>query len=152
MNESDLTNEFTNSLAFTSWLQVIKTYQTCHNTLTTQLKDLDLSVAQHDVLANINHAGSISQQDLADKLLVVKSNITALLGRLEKRKLIQRETDPNDARSKRVSLTKEGQKLVAESLKRQNTVVAQMAKALSDNDMQQLTQMMQNLRSKLKEL
>ena len=155
MNESDTTlqNSTPNDdLAFSSWIQVIKTYQVCHNTLSKKLKDLDLSVAQHDLLVNIHLAGSISQQDLANKLLVVKSNVTALLHRLEKRNLVTRKTNPNDARSKHVTLSKEGIKLVEESLERQKIVVHQMASALNEVEMKQLSTMMQNLRGKLREL
>ena len=92
------------------WLQVVKVYQTCYSVLSQELKYLDLSVAQHDVLTAIHHEDGLSQQRLAEKLLVVKSNVTALLGRLEARGLIRREVDAQDARVRRVYLTPAGKR------------------------------------------
>ncbi len=81
------------SVGLAGWLQVVKVYQTCYSVLSQELKPLDLSVAQHDVLATIYSEDGLSQQRLAEKLLVVKSNVTALLVRLETRRLIRREVD-----------------------------------------------------------
>lgn len=52
-----------------------------------------------------------SMRDLADRLGCDASNITGLVGRLERRDLVCRVTDPSDGRVKRVHLTPSGQQL-----------------------------------------
>ena len=132
-----------------SWLQVVKAYQTCYSVLSQELKPLDLSVAQHDVLTALHYEDGLSQQRLAEKLLVVKSNVTALLTRLEKRELIRREVDAQDARVKRVYLSSEGQALVERSLEVQCRVVRRMMSALNKGEVAQLEDMMRRVRGVL---
>src|SRR3712207_8018674 len=48
------------------------------------------SNAQFDVLAHVGAAEGITQQQLADSLLVTKGNIAQLLDRMQKRGLIER--------------------------------------------------------------
>lgn len=135
-----------------SWLQVVKAYQVCYSVLSQELKPLDLSVAQHDVLTALHHEDGLSQQRLAEKLLVVKSNVTALLARLEKRELIRREVDAQDARVRRVYLSPEGWALVERSLEVQCRVVRRMMNVLSEEEVAQLEDMMQRVRGVLREV
>lgn len=61
------------------------------------MRDPDLSVTQHDMLVAIGISEGLSEQHLAEKLLVVKSILTALLARLERRGPIRREpAAPNE--------------------------------------------------------
>jgi len=55
-----------------------------------RLRDWDLNVAQFDVLAHVGAAEGISQQALADALLVSKGNVCQLLNRMERGGLIAR--------------------------------------------------------------
>ena len=132
-----------------AWLQVVKSYQTCYAVLSQALKPLDLSVPQHDLLAAVHADDGLVQQHLSKKLLVVKSNVTALLTRLEARGLVRRETDARDARVKRVYLTDEGRALVERSLERQNAVVGQMVSALDVAEIEALEAMMRRIRGQL---
>jgi len=75
------------------------------------LKNWDLSNAQMDLISRIAEAGQLSQQELADKLLVTKGNITQLLKKLETMELIKKE---RDWKIKYISLTEKGQSLYDE--------------------------------------
>jgi DNA-binding MarR family transcriptional regulator len=58
----------------------------------------------------------MSQSDLSRELIMHRSNVTGLVDRLERRRLVQRHDDPDDRRVYRVQLTLAGQDLVREIL------------------------------------
>jgi DNA-binding MarR family transcriptional regulator len=73
-----------------------------------QLKEWDLSYAQFDVIAQIGASTGISQQALAQRLLVTQGNITQLLDKLERRGLVRRCPE---GRTNRLVLTDAGQQV-----------------------------------------
>jgi DNA-binding MarR family transcriptional regulator len=73
-------------------------------------QDFGLSGQQAALLINLLHAEP-SMRELADWLGCDPSNITGLVTRLEKRELVERTEDPDDARVKRVQLTPTGLRL-----------------------------------------
>lgn len=69
-----------------------------------------LTVAQMRVLLTLSEE-RMTQSALAEALHCDTSNLTALLRRLERRRLITRTSSDHDRRSKRVSLTVAGRRL-----------------------------------------
>ena len=69
-----------------------------------------MSVAQFDIIAQLGLSEGISQQELANRLLVTKGNISQLIGKMERRGLIARH---QQGRANALSLTPEGQRLFA---------------------------------------
>ena len=51
---------------------------------------------------------------MGEKTLVTKGTLTGVLERLEARGVLERKVNPADARSQKIGLTKEGQKLFEE--------------------------------------
>jgi DNA-binding MarR family transcriptional regulator len=98
---------------FRNWVAVARACQLVHQTLARELKPLDLKPPHLDIMVNLLRTEGISQQDLAHKLLVGRSNMTMLLPQLEKRGLIERRPDADDRRILRLYLTGAG-KLLAE--------------------------------------
>ncbi|MEO0996821.1 MAG: MarR family transcriptional regulator [Pseudomonadota bacterium] len=120
---------------YDAWIAVVRNYQKCHRALARALDPLDLSVAQHDALAAIGRSEGLTQQALADRLLVVKSNVAALVKRLEARALLRRRPDPADARSNRLHLTRTGRELLRRSLAAQAGVIETMSAVASDAEL-----------------
>lgn len=131
------------------WVEVVKTYNKCHRLLAARLDRLDLSVAKHEVLLAVYRAEGLSQKALADRLLVAKSNVTALLGRLAEDGLVRRERDDRDARGKRVYLTAAGRRLLRRAAREQAVVIALMTEGLSDRDSRQLLRLMRHCGARL---
>ena len=75
---------------FDTWLLVGRTNLKVHRVLNLLLGELDLSLAQHEILVTIRRSSGLTQRELSEQLLVVKSNATALLQKLESRGLIRR--------------------------------------------------------------
>ena len=134
---------------YPDWLEVAKTYARCHRTLTERLAPLDLSVAQHEVLLAVARDEGLSQQILARRLLVVKSNVSAMLRRLESRGLVRRESDQADARGRRVFLTTGGRRLLRKSVAVHADVVRTMTSDLSDAQVSELGRIMRTVGSSL---
>ena len=127
---------------FDVWLHVGRTNLKVHRVLNQLLSTLDLSLAQHEILMTIGQHRGLTQRQLSDKLLVVKSNVSALLKKLEARGLVSRELDSKDSRNKRLSLTDDGERLARKSFELQNKVVDAMASPFSDEDLRQLDSVM----------
>lgn len=73
-------------------------------------QEFGLTGQQAALLLNVSRERP-SMRDLADRLRCDASNITGLVGRLEKRDLVSRVSDASDGRIKRVHLTPEGKRL-----------------------------------------
>lgn len=80
------------------------------------LADYDLSISQFAILEALYHLGTLSQRDLAEKLLKSTGNMSIVLKHLEKRGLISRVRNPDDNRYMRVCLTPEGEALLTSFL------------------------------------
>lgn len=96
----------------------IKTYLSIRvlGRLLTKLAALDIE--QHDilpayygVLLALQDCEHCSLTDLKIQLLVSRSNMSALLDRMQRDGLIQRERDPEDRRKLRISLTPQGRRI-----------------------------------------
>ncbi len=119
-----------------SWLSVVKCYLKCQKVMNTKLAKIDLTAAQHELLMNINHKPGSSQQQISDRLLVVKSNTSALLNKMQQRDLIERRKDPDDARNHQLHLTPIGEEKLKQSMAIQIEVVQAMTSVLSDAEIQ----------------
>src|SRR5215831_20431170 len=74
-----------------------------------------LSLSQFDVLATLWHSEGITQQELAERLLVTKGNVVGLIDRVGAAGWVERRPDPEDRRANRLYLTDSGRKLLAEA-------------------------------------
>ncbi|WP_456274974.1 MarR family winged helix-turn-helix transcriptional regulator [Bacillus sp. AK031] len=90
------------------WHRIVKIYKNNTKATNLLLSELNLSNAQFDVISRVAESGVLSQQELAEKLLVTKGNITQLLQKLEQMKLIKKE---KEWKTNYISLTVEGKEL-----------------------------------------
>ncbi len=119
-----------------TWLRVGRTNLKVHRALNQLLGELDLSLAQHEILVTVCRQPNLTQQELADRLHVIKSNATALLKKLEARGLVTRTTDTADSRINRLGLTRSGRTLVEKSFAVQARVIEAMASVMSDEELE----------------
>ena len=136
---------------YPSWVEVVKTYSKCHRLFSIRLSDLDLSVAQHELLLAVARSEGLSQQTLAGRLLTGKSNVTALLQRLEIRGLVRRESDARDARGRRVFLTPAGRGLMERAVCIHAEVVELMTDGLDDAQVEALGEIMRTVGARIDE-
>ena len=120
---------------FEVWLTIARTYQLCERAISQRVAALGISLAQHDVLANVVHSPGLTQQEIADRLLVARSNVSMLLSSMEKTGLLKRVRDRNDARIRRVFATPRGREIAEVTLAAQAEVVERMISAIEQSEL-----------------
>src|SRR2546421_667794 len=110
------------------WLRLARVFQRAERRLVAQLRASNLSLAQFDVLAQISAHEGLTQQELADHLLVTKGNVCQLLDRMEQAELLVRR---QDGRANRVFLTANGRRLVDDALPAHEALIASLLAPLS---------------------
>ncbi|MGL5116746.1 MAG: MarR family winged helix-turn-helix transcriptional regulator [Beijerinckiaceae bacterium] len=130
---------------FRNWIAVGKVNMLVERALNRGLAPLGLKCAQLDVLAAIHRFPGLTQQELADKLLVGRSNMSMLLPDLMRRGLIARLGDARDARVRRLHLTESGDGLAREAFAVQTGVIEAMMGALSPEECDALGDMMRRI-------
>jgi DNA-binding MarR family transcriptional regulator len=133
-----------------AWLNVVEAYGLCDQLLTERLSKVGVPVAEHDVLMALLRNPGATQQQVAKGCFVAKSGVSMLLLKLESAGLVRREADKTDGRIKRTYLSAKGEKLAIKTLKIQQEIVELMAKPLSDNDLNHVATIMENVSARLK--
>jgi DNA-binding MarR family transcriptional regulator len=125
-----------------TWLRLARVFQKIDHASAEHLRGWGLSVAQFDVLAHVGATEGLTQQELADHLLVSKGNICQLLDRLEQSDLIERR---QEGRAKRLFLTKAGHKLFAEVVPAQEQMIARLFSSLAPGEERELLGLLRRL-------
>ncbi|HEX6541032.1 MAG TPA: MarR family transcriptional regulator [Ktedonobacterales bacterium] len=110
----------TRSIAIPAWLRLVRVFQKVDHASVELLRQWDLSVAQFDVLVQVGNTEGMTQQQLADRLLVTKGNVCQLLDRMEQRQLLVRQ---QEGRANRIYLTEAGKSLRVEALPAQEQLI-----------------------------
>jgi len=129
-------------LAVLDWLRLTRVYQKVDRVSVCHLRQYGLSVAQFDVLARVGRAEGLSQQELADALLVTKGNICQLLDRMEEAGLIVRR---QEGRANHLFLTDAGRVLFDDVLPRQEALVGRIFGTLSPAEQSELLALLRRL-------
>ncbi len=108
---------------FRSWVAVARACQLMQQTLARALAHLELKPPHLDILVNLYRFEGISQQELARKLLVGRSNMSMLLPQMEKRGLLERRGDARDKRVLRLYLTEAGKQVAEQAMTIQTALI-----------------------------
>jgi DNA-binding MarR family transcriptional regulator len=136
--------------AVRSWLSVVNAYHLCDTLMARRLGELGVRTPEHEILANLRREPGITQQVLASRCFSAKSHISALLTLLEGRGWVRRETDPSDARAKRLFLAPQGERIAARTAAVQAAVVAAMVDDETAATLREVTEAMQRVGARLK--
>jgi len=125
-----------------AWMRLARVFQKINRASEVHLRAWDLNVAQFDVLAQVGSTKSITQQELADRLLVTKGNISQLLDRMEHSGLLTR---CQEGRSNTLVLTETGQRLYTQVVPAQEEMIATRFASLSAQEIEQLLRLLRKL-------
>jgi DNA-binding MarR family transcriptional regulator len=128
--------------AIMAWLRLVRVFQKVDRAASEQLASHDLSVAQFDILAQLGAAEGITQQELADRLLVTKGNVSQLLAKMEQRGLVTR---CQSGRANALHLTLAGRRLRAAVLPDHERRIAEQFSALSPRERRTLLRLLRKL-------
>ncbi len=98
----------TRSPAVIAWMRLARVYQKVDAASARNFRAGELSTGQFDILAHIGAREHVTQQEIADSLLVTKGNISQLLKRMESRSLVTRS---REGRNKYLRLSTSGRRL-----------------------------------------
>ena len=90
---------------------LVSAYQSFERYSAPDVKAMGLTTTQFDVIATSGNQPPMTCKDLGEKTLVTKGTLTGVLERLEVKGILERNLNPEDARSQMIGLTKEGQAL-----------------------------------------
>jgi DNA-binding MarR family transcriptional regulator len=121
--------------AVRAWLRLVRVYQKIQQASTDEFRAAGLSVGQFDMLAQIGAAEGSSQQQIADALLVTKSNVTQLLDRMERAGLVERQ---QHGRINHLYLTTEGRRLHDQLVPAHERHIAELLASLTPEDVAML--------------
>lgn len=109
------------------------------------LRPLDLTNGQFSLLMSLNRPHPPAMKDVASLLAMDRTTLTAALKPLEKRGLVVIEQDPADKRSRLLSLTPAGHRLLAEAFPLWQQMHAEIEKPFAPEEMDQLRRQLRAL-------
>ncbi|MFV9505567.1 MAG: MarR family winged helix-turn-helix transcriptional regulator [Oscillochloridaceae bacterium umkhey_bin13] len=128
--------------AVLAWLRMARVFQKITIRSERFFRTHGLNTAQFDVLAQIGASGEITQQGLADALLVTKGNISQLLARMERDDLITRR---QEGRVNVIALTARGEALRRVVVPQQEAQIARLLAPLTPTEQRELLRLLRKL-------
>jgi len=123
-------------------MRLYRVSQKIDRLLSVQLRIAGLNMAQFDVLAHVGAAHSMTQQELADRLLVTKGNISQLLDRMERFDLLRR---CQEGRNNSIVLTEKGQELYERTVPGHEQIIEESLSVLSAQEVGDLLRLLRKL-------
>ena len=97
------------------------------------------------MLINASTAAQVRQRDLLRSLVISRSALSRLLGKLEGRGLVTQEPDPEDHRGVLVALTEAGQKLCAEAAETNGEIILSAFSGLTDAEADEIFELVSKI-------
>ncbi|MBC6297933.1 MarR family transcriptional regulator [Listeria sp. FSL L7-1517] len=124
------------------WFRLSRFYNQNMKLTNQNLRETGISTAQFDCIAQIGLKGEITQQQLAEKLVVTKGNVTQLLTKLEELDYIVRT---KAGREKYITLTEKGRACYIENVPKQEAFQQSQFDKLSRKEQKVLLQLLKKL-------
>lgn len=129
-------------------LNIIVTSSWLTNQLTAVMAPYDITPAQYNVLRILkgSYPDKMTCSAIGDRLLDRTPDVTRLLNRLQRRRLIHRERAEHDRRVVEVSLTDEGAALLEKMGTEVERTVVEITRHLSEAEHEQLVNLLERVR------
>lgn len=125
-----------------AYVRLLRVSQKVERDLAKQLRRWGLNNAQFDVLAQVGASEGLTQQELADRLLVTKGNVAQLVARLEGMGKIERRPQ---GRTNRLYLTEEGRRLFEKVVPEHEALVDERLSSLTPEEQKALHDLLRKL-------
>lgn len=141
-NSASGTDARANDATVFAWLRLLRVFHKIDRAASERFAGQGLTVAQFDVIAQLGAAEGITQQELADRLLVTKGNVSQLLAKLERRGWIRR---CQEGRANALFLTPAGREIFATIVPDHEAFIATRFAALSPEERRTLHRLLRDL-------
>lgn len=128
-----------------AWIHMLRVTHKVQRSEIAHLAEYNLTLPQFDVLTQLHREEGITQQTLADRLLVTKGNVCGLMERMLEQGLVERRPDPNDRRAYMLYLTARGRQLIETVLPTLGEVVTARLGGLDSAKQKQLLELLSQL-------
>ena len=132
---------------FPAWLQLVRAYNFMEARISADLRGANLTLARFHVLVALAKHGPMSQQKLADQLLVTKGNVVGLIDKLSARGFVERQSSATDRRVNVLRVTPSGRRVVDRILPRQMQLIASLMQPLNPREAASLNALLKRLRA-----
>lgn len=130
-------------LRLRAWVQLTRTFLNMQRRLMMLLAQAEVTLPQFDVLATLRFSEGVTQQELAERLLVTKGNICGILDRLEEIAWVERRRDVKDRRANRLHLTPIGRRQIDALLPQHDRMVITTLKPMPSQDVARLRHLLE---------
>ncbi|MCA0399300.1 MAG: MarR family winged helix-turn-helix transcriptional regulator [Proteobacteria bacterium] len=135
---------------FKNWVAVARVHSLWAQQLAAMLAEHGLKMNQFDILANLLYEPGVTQQRLAERIFVGRSNLSMALPDLETLGWVRRDTDDEDRRVRRLFLTPEGERIARLGLAAETRLLDDMMNALTEAECNQLGDYMRRINDHLR--
>lgn len=108
--------------------------KTFHERVSEGLKDIGLTLNEYGTMRVVSLHGPLTQQALSRIYNIDRTTVVQVVDALEKRKLVERTTDPADRRCNLLSLTPGGRRLLSRSVRITRNVQNQLLEPLDEKE------------------
>jgi len=129
-------------VAVRGWLRLMRTHHKLSQAAAEALRREGFTAGQFDVLAQVGAAEGSTQQQVADALLVTKSNVCQLLDRMERAGIVRRD---QHGRTNHLYLTPEGKRLYDRVVPSHERRIAELFSALTPDEQSSLLGLLRKL-------
>ena len=110
-----------------------------------EMKDLNCSIPQIELLRCLKECGEISLTDTAKLLGVTKPSASVMVDGMETRGLVRRTTTENDRRGVSITLTPKSRTLIKTIEEKKKKVIAVLLKKMNSREQAELTTLLAKL-------
>lgn len=128
-----------------TFIALMRATQSVSSTLTREKAFGNLTRFQLGVLEALYHLGSLSQTELAGKILKSTGNLVTIINNLQKRGLVIRARLKTDRRVVKVVLTEKGRQVVEEILPHHVRTILKAMSVLSETEQDELKRLCHTL-------
>lgn len=132
-------------LRLNTWVQLVRTFSRVQRLVMQTLMAEDVTLAQFDLLATLRFNDGVTQQELAERLLVTKGNVCGLIDRLENIGWMQRRADDADGRVNRLHLTARGRKKIDALLPQHDELILKLLGSVPAQQIKSLQGMLEQV-------
>lgn len=120
------------------WFRLVRLHRRAASAIASELKEINLSIPQFDLISTLTEREGLSQQELAERLYVTKGNVSGLVDRMVEGGLVERRPIPGDRRPNALYLTPKGRELAEKGIALQKAYVARTLGTLDPHDLNDL--------------
>ena len=135
----------TEKLALDTYIKLMRSVDSVKKRIDAQNTVGELSGSMFGTLEMLYHLGSLNQKEIGEKLLVSKSNVVAVIDRLEKLGLAKRERSAEDRRCIFVHLTDAGKERIEAILPVHVAAISAEMNRLSKQEQEELGRLCRKL-------